>query len=93
MRNAARVDKNQPSIVAGLRAAGYSVEIIGLPVDLLVGWGGTGGNTGKSALLEIKLPEKRKDLTEFQKKFIPAWRGPVCVVTSVDEAIEFLESI
>jgi hypothetical protein len=88
MRNAARIDKNQPEIVAGLRAAGYSVEIIGLPVDLLVGWGGT-----KSALLEVKLPKKRKDLTEFQKKFIPAWRGPVCVVTSVDEAVAFLESI
>lgn len=86
MRNAARQDANQPEIVAGLRAAGYAVYILGMPVDLLIGWGGT-----RSALLEIKTKDGK--LTEFQEKFIPDWPGPIGVVRSLDEAIEFLEGI
>ena len=38
MRHAARVDANQIQIVSALRAAGAYVWIIGLPVDLLVGY-------------------------------------------------------
>ena len=38
MRRAARVDANQEQIVSVLRAAGAVVWIIGLPVDLLVGY-------------------------------------------------------
>ena len=40
MRRAARVDANQAEIVAALRQAGASVWIIGIPVDLLVGFRG-----------------------------------------------------
>jgi hypothetical protein len=38
MRYAARVDANQDQVVSALRAAGAYVWIIGLPVDLLVGY-------------------------------------------------------
>ena len=38
MRYAKRVDANQDQIVSVLRAAGAYVWIIGLPVDLLVGY-------------------------------------------------------
>ena len=38
MRRAARVDANQDAVVSALRAAGAYVWIIGLPVDLLVGF-------------------------------------------------------
>jgi hypothetical protein len=37
MRHLHRVDTAQQEIVDGLRSAGYRVEIIGRPVDLLVG--------------------------------------------------------
>ena len=37
MRRAAKVDTVQQEIVDGLRAAGYRVEVIGRPVDLLIG--------------------------------------------------------
>ena len=90
-RHAARIDANQPSIVAGLRAAGYSVEIIGLPLDLLIHWGGTGGPTGKMALLEIKVEGGKR--TEYQKKFFARCRGPAGEAKTLDEAIKFLESI
>lgn len=40
MRRAARVDANQEQIVSALRGAGAYVWIIGLPVDLLVGYKG-----------------------------------------------------
>lgn len=38
MRHAARVDANQAAIVAALEAAGATVEVIGQPLDLLVGF-------------------------------------------------------
>jgi hypothetical protein len=38
MRRAARVDENQAQIISALRAAGAYVWIVGLPVDLLVGY-------------------------------------------------------
>ena len=40
MRRAARVDATQEAIVSALRAAGAYVWVIGLPVDLLVGYKG-----------------------------------------------------
>jgi len=49
MRYAARVDANQDAIVATLRAAGAYVWIIGLPVDLLVGY------KNHTFLVEIKM--------------------------------------
>jgi hypothetical protein len=54
MRYAARVDKNQAEIVKALRDAGAYVWIIGLPVDLLVGY------KGHSFLVEVKDGSKKR---------------------------------
>lgn len=68
MRYAARVDVNQAQIVSALRAAGAYVWIIGLPVDLLVGY------KGHTFLVEIKDGPKKK-LTKLQEDFFKNWSG------------------
>ena len=68
MRRAARVDANQEQIVSALRAAGAYVWIIGLPVDLLVGY------KNHTFLVEIKT-DKKKKLTKVQTDFFNNWSG------------------
>jgi hypothetical protein len=68
MRYAARVDANQDQIVSALRAAGAYVWIIGLPVDLLVGF------RGHTFLVEIKSTSKKR-LTGLQADFFENWSG------------------
>jgi len=68
MRYAARVDKNQAEIVSALRAAGAYVWVIGLPVDLLVGY------NNQTFLVEIKDGPK-KALTRLQQDFFGNWIG------------------
>jgi hypothetical protein len=68
MRYAARVDANQEQIVSALRAAGAYVWIIGLPVDLLVGY------RGHTFLVEIKSTKKGR-LTTLQADFFENWGG------------------
>lgn len=79
MRYAARVDKNQEQIVATLRAAGAYVWIIGLPVDLLVGY------KGKTFLVEVK-DGPRKRLTALQDDFFNNWSGSTLVRIDCPEA-------
>ena len=68
MRRAARVDSNQTAVVGALRAAGAYVWIIGLPVDLMVGY------KGHTVLMEVKDgPGKR--LTALQEAFFAKWEG------------------
>jgi len=68
MRYAKRVDANQDAIVAALRAAGAYVWIIGLPVDLLVGY------KNHTFLVEIKTDAKKR-LTALQADFFENWSG------------------
>jgi len=68
MRYAARVDQNQAAIVQALRDAGAYVWIIGLPVDLLVGY------KGHTFLVEVKHGPKRR-LTALQADFFESWGG------------------
>jgi hypothetical protein len=68
MRRAARVDANQAQIVSALRAAGAYVWIIGLPVDLLVGY------NNHTFLVEVK-DGPRKRLTALQQDFFDNWSG------------------
>jgi hypothetical protein len=68
MRYAARVDANQAEIVKVLRDAGAYVWIIGLPVDLLVGFKNT------TFLVEIKDGSKKR-LTALQEDFFLNWTG------------------
>ena len=68
IRRAARIDANQTAVISALRAAGAYVWIIGLPVDLLVGY------KGHSFLVEVK-NGPRKRLTALQQDFFNNWSG------------------
>ncbi len=68
MRYAARVDANQAKVVETLRQAGAYVWVIGLPVDLLVGY------NGRTYLVEIK-NGPTKALTRLQQDFFGKWIG------------------
>jgi hypothetical protein len=76
-RRAARVDANQPEIVATLRKAGYSVAP-GFD-DILV------GKNGVTLWVEIKADGKKRQLKESQKALLRDWRGAYLVASSADE--------
>ena len=91
-RRAARVDNNQTEIVEALRRMGATVQDLspvgkGCP-DILVGF------QGRNVLMEIKRPDGPKGgragrhLTTDQKLWHLRWRGQVCIVRTVDEAIQ-----
>ena len=87
MRYAARVDANQDQIVSALRAAGAYVWIIGLPVDLLVGY------KGKTILVEVKSGSKKR-LTKLQADFFENWCGSTLVrIDSLESALRMLRVI
>jgi hypothetical protein len=84
MRYAARVDANQDQIVVALRAAGAFVWIIGLPVDLLVGY------KGHTFLVEIKTDSKKR-LTGLQADFFESWcGGTLARIDSPDAALRMI---
>jgi hypothetical protein len=84
MRFAARVDANQTQIVSALRAAGAYVWIIGLPVDLLVGY------RGHTFLVEIKSGSKRR-FTALQADFFENWSGSTLArVDSPESALRMI---
>lgn len=88
MRYALRVDANQTEIISALQSAGAQVEVIGKPVDLLV------GINGKFAFFEVKdgnKPKSAQKRTPAQIKFFEKWAGyPVCLVDGPDAAIRHL---
>jgi hypothetical protein len=85
MRYAARVDANQEQIVSALRGAGAYVWIIGLPVDLLVGY------KGHSFLVEIKTDSKKR-LTKLQADFFENWcGGTLCRIDNAESALRMLK--
>ena len=84
MRYAARIDANQTQIVSALRAAGASVWIIGLPVDLLVGY------KGHTFLVEVKTNAKKR-LTGLQADFFENWGGgTLCRIDSPEAALRMI---
>jgi|TARA_R110000868_G_scaffold395741_1_gene667612 hypothetical protein len=87
MRYAARVDANQDAIVSALRAAGAYVWIVGLPVDLLVGY------RNHTYLVEIKTDAKKR-LTPLQADFFDNWKGGTLArVDSPESALRMLKVI
>jgi hypothetical protein len=85
MRRAARVDANQDQIVSALRSAGAYVWIIGLPVDLLVGY------KGHTFLVEIKTDSKKR-LTKLQADFFENWMGgTLCRIDNAESALRMLK--
>lgn len=84
MRYAARVDDNQAAIVQALRDAGAYVWIIGLPVDLLVGY------KDRTLLMEVKTTSKKR-LTGLQADFFEKWMGgSLCRVDSPESALRMI---
>jgi hypothetical protein len=87
MRHAARVDENQKTIVDALRKAGAYVWIIGLPVDLLVGF------KNHTFLVEIKSTSKKR-LTGLQADFFENWSGSTLArIDSPEAALRMLSVI
>lgn len=87
MRLAARVDENQQAIVAALRAVGAYVWIIGLPVDLLVGY------RNHTFLVEIKRDSKAR-FTPPQTEFFENWKGGTLArIDSPESALRMLKVI
>ena len=87
MRRAARVDANQDQIVSALRGAGAYVWIIGLPVDLLVGY------KGHTFLVEIKTDSKKR-LTKLQADFFENWMGgTLCRIDNTESALRMLKVV
>lgn len=88
MRRAAKIDANQPEIIAALRAIGCSVQPLhgvgqGVP-DLVA------AKHGRNVMIEIKdgsKPRSARQLTDDQIEWIAAWRGEVRVVSSIEEAL------
>jgi hypothetical protein len=84
MRYAARVDANQDQIVSALRSAGAYVWIIGLPVDLLVGY------KNHTFLVEIKTSSKKK-FTKLQTDFFENWSGStLCRIDNPEAALRMI---
>ena len=84
MRYAARVDANQAQIVSALRAAGAYVWIIGLPVDILVGY------NNHTYLVEIKIGHKKR-LTKLQQDFFENWSGgTLCRINDAEGALRMI---
>ena len=87
MRRAAKIDDNQPEIVAALRKAGWSVQSIasmgcGVP-DLLIGRGGL------NLLLEVKdgkKPKSKRMLTEDKRDWHESWNGNVRIVECLERS-------
>ena len=88
MRRASKVDANQREVVAALRGAGASVQLLhavgeGCP-DLLVGY------KGLNMLLEVKdgsKPPSAQKLTPQQEVWHRDWRGHRVVVNSAEAAL------
>ena len=94
MRRAAAVDRNQSEIVAALRKAGATVQILsavgqGCP-DLLAGF------RGRNWLLECKdfaKPPSKRVLTPDQVDWHGGWKGQVAVVETVGAALACIGAI
>ena len=88
-----RIDTNAKEIIAALEAGGCTVESIGRPVDIAVGyieWTADGRGIPRTALFEIKSGKGK--LRESQIKFITRWVGHVGVLRSIADVQVFLQT-
>lgn len=77
-----RIDTNAKAIIQALQAGGCTVENLGRPVDIAVGW------NGNTYLFEIKTAKGK--LRESQIKFVNRWTGHVGVLRSIEDVQWFL---
>jgi len=78
-----RTDNNQAEIVRQLnQIPGVQCDVIGKPVDLVIGY------RGRNFFVEIKRPDKINQpsaYTKAQREWIKNWPGQVRVASSFDE--------
>jgi hypothetical protein len=81
-------DQNRPEIVSELRALGFDVEIIGQPVDILV------GAHGHNFLFEIKRRERTSRWSSKKQKrwWTKSWGGHRDVIFSTEDALAAIEA-
>ena len=77
-----RSDANAEEIIAAWRRVGATVEAIGRPVDVVVGY------KGVNYLAEIKT--LRGKLRPRQEAFLETWRGQVAVIRTVAEGFRLI---
>lgn len=89
MRRIAKVDRNQPEIVAVFRQLGFEVlhvhQLKGC-FDILV------SKDSRNHCIEIKdgtLPPSQRKLTIDERKFHERWKAPVHIINSVEEVLQF----
>jgi hypothetical protein len=90
-RRASKVDANHTQIVSALKAAGAAVQSLapigkGCP-DALVSW------CGWMWLMEFKNAAGKDEVNEAQQKWHAAWKAPVFVVRSADEALRVIGAV
>lgn len=92
-----RTDSNHTQIVGVFRKMGCSVRSLagvgkGVP-DLIVGLYSSFLGAKINLLVEVKDGSKvrsKKKLTEAEAEFFESWRGQVCIVESVEDAINLI---
>lgn len=84
-RYALRTDANQTAVISALEAAGATVQVVGKPLDLLV------GIRNQFMLLEVKDGAKAKSQqkpTKAQAEFFKRWAGyPWAIVDGPESAL------
>lgn len=85
----AKVDANQPEIVAAFRKCGFQVAHIhtvgkGVP-DIIV------ARAGNNVLVEIK--DGGKSLTDDEKRFHATWPGDLRIVRNVDDVLKIAKDL
>ena len=99
MRIAARVDKNQNSIVEALRSIGVSVRItsmVGKGFGDIVCGVMTPGGCRMNYIFEIKdgsKPPSQQLLTPQERAFFDSWKGQIDIIRSADEAVQFVSRV
>ena len=83
-----KVDGNQAEIVAALRDIGATVQSLasigsGCP-DILCAF------RGVNWLMEIKAPGSERRMTRLEVEWIENWRGPVAVVSTIEQALDMI---
>lgn len=94
MRMRAKKDDNHKEIAAVFKACGASVtdtSMVGNGVpDIIVGF------PGVNYLIEIKdgkKPPSARKLTPDEQAFHLEWKGPIAIITSVDDALALIKSV
>ena len=89
-RYAQKKDDNESEIVNDLEKIGASVEVLGSPVDLLVGY------RARNFLIEVKNAAtdygKNDRGTGAQRQFFADWKGQVRKAYTSEEAIDLITS-